>query len=563
MQKAAFAAIAFAIVAWAVVMCVLEPVVWDGWYIDHWQGGGFWDYVRDNWQGAVSWGNPRLGQYVTYATYGAAHVVITPLVILALFALMLVHVRGRWPDPGRDAWVLLVLVGLFVIAQPRVGPLLFYRPYTANYVLGLVVQLAWLIPYRFGLERDTRGWAAIVLGVPAGLCNEHTGPALIFGVAAAIVWLRRNGRLRMWMLVGLLAFVVGWVLLMTAPAQATRYCGVGELSVLGRIGGRSLVATLQIVGALVIAGRWMWLVLALALIAARRRVDRRGAVLWIVLGFAVSVTLLVSPKQGDRLLAAPLVFASIGVVMLLDQLAIGWLRMAIAFAAGAVIVFAMYRTIDTAIRVDIDVTTRHASLRAAPRGLTASVSPFRERASRWFIGDDFTDDRRRHAVAQEYGLAAIEVEGLRSIPFQYAIRYDGHDLPRRVPLNQCEARRAFSEELAALRAKLGPALTYVELAIVTETPPVPNLASSRWRNGMLVAPQATVTSELGKRWIAIDRGGLDGPLEVTLAGPSRVERLPEDRGRFPYEPWARGTYWIIVCAGVDCYLAETVRHEDI
>jgi hypothetical protein len=553
-KSASFAAIALAIVAWAVAMCVLEPVVWDGWYIDHWQGGGFWDYVRDNWHGAVSWGNPRLGQYATYATYDTAHLVITPLVIAALFALMLVHVRGRWPDPARDAWVLLVIVGLFLVAQPRVGTLLFYRPYAANYVLGLVVQLVWLIPYRFALERDTRGWAAIVLGVPAGLCNEHTGPALIFAVAAAIVWMRRRGRLRIWMLVGLVAFVVGWVLLMTAPAQSTRYCGVGEMSALGRVTERSLVGTLKILGALAIAGRWMWLVLVLAFVAVRRRVEWRAAAMWIVLGFAISVTLLVSPKQGDRLLAASIAFATIGVVMLLDQLAIGWVRTVLAVAAGVVIVFAIYRTISIAVHVDSDVARRTATLRATPKGQTALVAPFREQASRWFIGDDFVDDARRVAVAQDYDLAAIELEGRPSIPFQYAIRVDGQALPRRIPLRACEARRAFTEELV----KHKPATA--ELAIVSPSPPVPDLAASRWRSGHLVSPRATVSSELGKRWITVS--GIDGAFTVTLAGPGRVERLAEERGRFPYEPWARGTYWIIVCAG-DCYLAETVRHEDI
>src|SRR5678815_5560636 len=103
--------------------------------------GSFVDYVRANWNGELFWGNPRVGQWVTWLTYvRALHVVLTPAIVLALFLLMLAHVRGRWPVAS-DAWVLLALVGVTVLAQPQLGPVLFYRPFAANYVVGLVVQL--------------------------------------------------------------------------------------------------------------------------------------------------------------------------------------------------------------------------------------------------------------------------------------------------------------------------------------------------------------------------------------------------------------------------------------
>lgn len=704
MRRGAFAAIVVALAAWTVVMCVLEPILFDGWFIEQWRGhgGGFADYVRQNWTGELVWGNPRIGQWATYATYDRAwHVVITPLLIVALFLLLLVHARGRWPDPARDAWLLLVLVGLAVLGQPQLGPVLFYRPFTANYVVGLVLQLAWLVPYRFALARDPgRRFAAgktlglLVLGALAGACNEHTGPALVVAAGVACVWLARRGRLRAWHVVGLVAFVAGYLAMMTAPAQATRYCGVGEGSLVDRLAGRSLIGTLQIVGGLVIGGRWMWVALAAAWIAARVRgrtartagtdvaspgagtdatsagtdatsragatagtdavgatagtaatspagaiagtaatssagatagtdatspvgatagtdatssvgaiagtaamgsegarvasggasggatagaavaglAVRRAALLWIALGAAIALTLLLSPKQGDRLLFAALAFASLGAAAILDALAAGWprLRTAIAIAALGACGFGAARSIAIAAQVAAETSRREATLAAAAPGTIVAVPPLSAPPSRWFVGDDLTSDSLRHHVAQIYGLAAIDLEGRASIPYQFAIRYelaqDGtHAVKRFIPLNQCEARRAFDGELAALQARHGRALAAAELAIVPRAPVLGGtpLASSRWRGGRLIAPRAMVVNELGTRYLTIERGGLEGPLDVTLVGPDRVLHLTEEAGRFPYKPWGPGTYWVIACTGGECYLADTIRHKNV
>ena len=81
-QRTVFLAVAFTLLAWTIVMCVLEPVVLDGWFLVDWHanGGGFGEYVRSNWMGEQVWSNPRLGQWAMFATYEglAWHLVITP-----------------------------------------------------------------------------------------------------------------------------------------------------------------------------------------------------------------------------------------------------------------------------------------------------------------------------------------------------------------------------------------------------------------------------------------------------------------------------------------------------
>jgi hypothetical protein len=576
-QRTVFLAVSITLLVWTIVMCVIEPVVLDGWFLVDWhaQGNSFAAYVRSNWIGDQVWSNPRLGQWAMFATYDhlAWHLAITPLFVVATYVLLLVHLRGRWPDPARDGWALLLLVGIAVLGQPQFGVVLFYRPFHANYVIGLALQLAWLVPYRFALERAPGGNAIakttgmLVLGVVAGLCNEHTGPALVAATGLACIWLWRQGRLRVWHVVGLVAFTVAFLALVKAPAQATRYCGIGDVPVLQRILARGVVNNLLIVVGLVTGAKWMWLGLAAAWVAVRRRVPLRPAIYWIAIGAVVSVTMLASPKQGGRLLFAAVSFASIGVVLWLEALAADHprLRAAITLVAVGAIGFALARTVTTTARSAADLDARHATIAAAKPGTVVEVPPLREKASRWFLGDDFDQDSLRHRIAVQHQLTAIDLAGRGMIPYQFAIRYDAGDGPkpleRFVSLNQCEARKAFGSELKGLRAR-HPNLS-AELVIVPREPVFDKpLVSSRWRDGKLVAPSASVVNELRTRYLTIHRGGLEDPFEVTLIGPGKTIKLVEAEGRYAYKPWQNGSYWVIVCADV-CYLASTIRHTGL
>jgi hypothetical protein len=575
--RRAFAAICLLIVAWTVVMSALEPVMLDGWFIDSFDGS-VTDFLRANWNGELFWGNARLGQMVVVLTYGKLfHLIFTPLCVLALFLLMVTHVRGRWPV-WSDAWMLLLLLGLSVLAQPQLGPLLFYRPFTANYVFGLVVQLAWLVPYRFALARtpSSRGALAaagmLVLGVAAGMCNEHTGPALI--VAVVLVMIRQRSMLRAWMIAGVVGFVAGYLALMLGPAQAARYCGASELSLAGRIVERGFVGNLELVFAVAWAGRWAWIALAIAAVALRRRLVRgREAVAWITLGVAISVTLLASPKQGDRLEFAALVFATIGIAVIVDDLAAdrARARRVIASVSGLVTATAVTWSIVIQARVAGDYAERRSLLAAAPPNSVARVPMLRDGESRWFIGDDLPSDTHRSHAAHQYGLYAIDLEGHPTIPYELELRYQLAGNPRQTakrfaPIQHlCEARHDFEADVAKLRATHDGQLAGAELAISTLGPMLDGreLAASRWRDGHLVAPSATVVNEDYVRWISIDRNGLAGALDVILVGPGRVEHLVQSGERWSYRPWGRGMYWVVACAAGDCYLVETIRHTRV
>lgn len=579
-DRRAVGAIVAALLAWACAMCVLEPVQYDGWYIVEWLrgGGGFGDFARANWTGELWWGNPRLGQLVTYITYGTAwHYVITPLLVVAFYGLLVVHWRGRQfaAEPARS---LIVIAALMALAQPQFVPVLFYRPFVANYLLAMVVILGWLVPYRLAnsaIDRDrTRGAAAamLVAGAIAGAMTEQSLP---IAIAAGVVTVRefRRGRGRAWMVTGIVGFVTGYILLVTAPAQHTRYCGAGEASIIDRITDRSAAESLVIVIAPLWRGWCAWAALAVALIARRwtslraSPVAWRRPLSWLALGFALAWVLFGSPKQGDRLLFAPLAFAIIGIADLLAQIVP---RRVLTIGAALVAGGAAVWSLRVQASIADQLARRHDQLAAHPAGTVARVEPIDQPTSRWYLGDDLRSDSHRAAIANYYGLAAIEVAGEVNLDYRYQIVV-ARGGERRVveefrPLQGlCEMRRSFAETLPTMAESRQPD-TVIELAIATRaaivdrmgTPDRPLLAGV-WRSGRLIAPTARIGYDTDGRWAAIEPNGVGEPYEVKLVGPDGVANLAADGAHWRFATPRPGTYWIVVCDRTACYFADSLR----
>jgi hypothetical protein len=190
------------------VACVLaivigfEPVHGDGW------ASYFAARAPLTWESLVALArhnyelnNPRWGQLVLAVSYhhDAIAIVLTPLAITGTVLLAQTLALGRRPHlrSSDDAWLFVCLFAALAITTPKVGVVWFYRPTCANYVYPLVVQLAWLVPYRALLSpRDpqpsrvvrarrvpaiARGvgrlLGIVVLGWLAGAGNDNTGPA--------------------------------------------------------------------------------------------------------------------------------------------------------------------------------------------------------------------------------------------------------------------------------------------------------------------------------------------------------------------------------------------------
>lgn len=420
------------------VVCVAwEPLVRDAWsntFFHRWNDVDLataWRLVRDGWLGS----NPRLGQTVTTLLYapGPYHVVITPLLEIGLFLVMTAIGLGRRPSIKSvdDALVFATVTALFAACTPQFGPMLFYRPFMGNYTFGLLLNLLWLVPYRFHAAepRQYRLWWAplfLLLGVAAGMCNEHTGPAFIGLGVLAVVWsVRRGDRIKPWMIAGLIGLIAGYVLLMVAPGHDARYGGLAQQAgMLERITERGIGANLSIVGKLAFYSLWSlpWIVLALL---ARRRPPPPSLPLpplsaWqhpalLVLaaaGVLSTLALLASPKLGPRLYVHSIGLLSIALTgWLFAQLAAPWSRKALAVLSGAVLAYVCARCLLTYRTVGAISSERLAIIQKAAPGSHVHVPRYPKLPAKWFLGEDFSAANLRISTAADYGLGSIELAG--------------------------------------------------------------------------------------------------------------------------------------------------------
>ena len=131
-----------------------EPVMRDGWghlvwHRNHARGDwGYLDFLDECYYKE----NPRLGQIPTLLAYapGPHHPIVTPLLELAVLWLLTAVALGRRPSLRctSDALAAALVTAIVFACAPQIGPMLFYRPFTWNYLFGLALNLGWLLPYR-------------------------------------------------------------------------------------------------------------------------------------------------------------------------------------------------------------------------------------------------------------------------------------------------------------------------------------------------------------------------------------------------------------------------------
>lgn len=398
-----------------------EPIVRDGWSnlswyrTNHLTFDAAWHFLKDGWLGS----NPRLGQTLTTILYapGPYHAIATPLMELALLFVMTAIALGRWPSVRRadDALVFATTTAIFAICTPQFGAMLFYRPFFGNYTFGLLLNLAWLVPYRF--RSAGRWWWApllLVLGVAAGMCNEHTGPAFL-GLGIAAMLDRREAR--PWMIAGLIGLAAGYVLLLVAPGHEARYNGLAkEAGILGRIAERGAGENLKIVAMLALYVAWSLPWVALGFIARHRtKPDPLAAgeryALWALAGAGVVATLVLlgSPKLGPRLYVHSVALIAIAIAgAVVAQLAAPWARRACAALSIATLLYVEIRCVIT-YRAVGEVSADRVSAIQTGLGKKLVLPRYPYGGGKWFLGEDFTSQALRENIAADYGVASIEL----------------------------------------------------------------------------------------------------------------------------------------------------------
>ena len=406
------------------VICTCEPVEGDGW------GHYFAAHEPLSWERLVWYakagylhGNPRWGQLVLIASFHAPVLAaaVSALVIVGVLVVSMTLVRARWPRPHdpADGWLLVQVLATAIATTPQFGAVWFYRPNCTNYVYPLLVQLAWLVPYRFLAARAPvagRAWwlalAMIPLGLLAGAGNEHTGIGLIVAALACtgIAWWRDRA-LPAWTLTGIVALVAGYVALLAAPGQLARYGGLAnEHSIIGRIAARGVVGNLGVI-ALLVAWTGPMIVIVAAIAGRRLRAAISGRT---IAGFAaiaavMTATALAAPRVPSRLLVAPATMVALALGVFMLELATHRAKArALRIISIAIASITLAVTLAIVIVTGIEGRARLRQLESAPRGSVVCVDPYTFAAPTPFSwGDDFRSPHVVARVARAFGLRGI------------------------------------------------------------------------------------------------------------------------------------------------------------
>ena len=463
-EARAFAGAAVALWLLFFVQALAAPVLLDDWFeLRYWRDhdfgvGALYAHAHYNYFHY----NPRLGDVLLAIVDGSPvfHLVVTPLVQLAVLPIVFAIALGRWPRPTlRDLELLLFIQVMIWLVIPIPGILYFYRPFATNYLWAFTLTLALFVPYRLALARDAshgRPWLAPVLlavGWLAGMCNEHTGPTAMVAMAGFVYAAWRRRRLRAWMLSGMVGLYVGYPMLVFAPGQVVRYGGLATRATPSKLlADRGLAGCFAIVFDFILESRLGLLLLLAAivryLVVRRRRAvaigepgwrTRRAAGALVAASLAIVVTLFVSPIVTDRVFFASGVLLVAAFAVVAEKLfAEPAVRRWVVAACVALLGYHAVRFVETTSRVAAENADRIALLGATAPGTDVVVPHYTDdERSRWVLGDDFgTYPWLRDYVGGElYDLGRVDLDrGQRhATPRFIAIRaYAEPDWERRV-----------------------------------------------------------------------------------------------------------------------------------
>lgn len=590
-----------------------EPFAFDAWnlaqdtHAEPYSFSGLLDYGTGQYLSS----NPRVGQWFAYLAYKLEYfaVVVTPLAYLALALAVTILGLGRWPSwrRGRDLALFAVALGSLWFALPRLGMLLFCRAYCTNYVYGAATQLWFLVPLRLrvrplGAAKATVTIPYFLLGVIAGMSNEHTGPTLALFTLGYAVWRQRTTGQRpnlAW--AGALGVVVGFAAIFFAPGQGERYDGLAErVGFLQRLLQRGITGNLDIFRDYLASAAPVIGLILIALVVARAdpEPERRGRALTLVggaliAGSLITATIFVSPKLGWRFYLHSCAILLAGFIAVADATLVTVRRLApFVLLAVAASIYAGVKTIPLYLRLDDASTARLAALEATPPGGVFTVESFGQvEDTWWFLGDDFRDVRKRQLVADYFALsgvlfravdldAPLGVSDVRLVP-HYVLSppgcLDEHgglalgDFRGIDAKAMHDAIRAGIASLAQRASARGGKLERIELEVgfVGAPPaglPPRRLVVARWEapdrfEAHVARIERTGVGKTRTIKLPKELAGTDVEIFLYQVG-TETRRIGTGRDRLDYVPWRpSGAYWVLACRpGEDeCFVIAATR----
>lgn len=591
-----------------------EPFAFDAWNVavdtraEPPSVGRFFSF----WHQQYTSSNPRLGQPLAYLAYkvGGVAELGTALayfaIVIAGFALSI----GRLPSrrSGKDLATLAIGIGFLWFAAPSFAAYMFCRAYATNYVWAAALQLGLLAGLRLHPIDQPGGplklLAVAIVGVAAGLCNEHTGPTLLLAIIAYLAWNRRAHGVHVRVgYAAALGVIAGYALLFFAPGQSQRYEGLAEkYSVIQQVIVRGVSGNFDIFQGLLYAVAPL-LIVALAMIAvgslaaradtgAATRQAQRAALLAMIVALIgallITATVMASPKLGPRFYMHAMLAVLAG-VMAVARAYLGTPRsyapfvVLAAFASG----YAVARTVKSYPSYHRDSTRRLAELAATPAGGVYTADAWDQVSETWwFLGDDFRDQKKRELVANYFGLDRVlfrggdvwstlgmsDVKLIMQYDFEPALCVDEieHlDLKPYIGRDVAALQHAFLDAIASIQRSTPAALKTIDLVVtfLGEAPALPRARTyvARWREGVVQA----YTSTLGRagrskdRTIRLSDNLKAADWDVYLVAIGDEPRLLGKSGarQFTYQPWRTGQYWVLACDRDACFVTMAMHHS--
>lgn len=565
-----------------VIQALCSPVLLDDWFpMRYWRDHAFslaelWAYARYDY---VHY-NPRIGEVFLAAVDGsrAIHVIVTPLVQLALLPTAFVIAFGRWPRRTmRDLQLLLFLQTMIWLVIPIPGIMYFYRPFATNYLWGFTITLALFVPYRLAPSDRPRPWLVpvlFVLGWTAGMCNEHTGPTAMLALAGFVYVAWRGRRLRAWMIAGLAGLYTGYPMLFFAPGQAVRYGGLATRDTPAKLlAERGITGCIGILADFFYECRLGILLFAAAIV--RYLLTRRHGAVWpprregitaaLLAGAAstIVVTLFMSPTTTDRVFFASGVLLVTAFAVCAEHLFAepGVRRFTVA---ACVVVFGYHvvRFVETGVTMKLESDERIALLAAAPKGSVAVVPTYSyARHSRWLPGDDFIyfPWLRDYVGGELFDLATIDLDRFDGFPKARALATWSSGVRRAAPTYR-ELQRWPDHTALALRAGPERAFAITMTGLFADPPRRPLLMLAWTPDGERFVDGRPADVEAG-HFIRVRAATLPDSLSdsyvVGCGVAERVQpRFADAAAWLPVdERWCRGPFTAIVCERARCWIA--------
>jgi hypothetical protein len=564
------------------------------------------------WHQQYTTSNPRIGQPMTYLAYKIAGVgelgtaTAAFAIIIAAFALGV----GRLPSRkrGRDLAVIAIGIGMFWIAGPNLPAYMFCRAYATNYIWAIAIQLWFLVPIRLYGLRDERisTWKLAlygVLGVIAGMCNEHTGPTLIVFLLGFALWSwRSRARTAAIVWVAPASALVGFALIFFAPGQSQRYEGLAEhYSAVQQVLVRGVSGNLDILLDYLHAAAPILAVTFALLIAGfildptddtERRLAQRRAfgylALALVAGVLITATVFASPKLGPR-------FYFHAVMLLLG----GLLAIAAAFVqrtralapfvvlAVVVSVVAGLRTIPLYSRMKRASDERLAVLASTAPGTVGMLDGWEQITENWWtLGDDARDQKKQEMIAQYFGLQRVIFRGndrwktLGVTDVKLTMQYETDpavcldeienlDLKPFTGRDIAAIHHSFLDEITQIQRDGHTSVKQVDLVATFLGPPPPlppskRLYVARYHDGTLEGYTAGIrrAKRAHAREVVLspELKQADMDLYVMRVGDQPLKIGTTHSATLTYEPTASGTYWITACRAEACFVVFATNH---